>query len=106
MPNYPTAKKKPWDEKPRQMHARKKDMRWFYNSRTWRKFSQLYKQRNTLCFHCEQLGIYEPAKVTDHLKTYEEEPKGFDLSALNDKYMQPLCSSCHNKKSGREAHKK
>ena len=104
MPNVPKVKKKPWHEE-RTMHQRTKDMRWFYNSRKWRKFSKNYRQRNPLCVFCNQEGLYVPAKVTDHIKTFEEQPKGFDLDNLKEIYVQALCSSCHNKKSGREAHK-
>lgn len=105
MPYSPTVKKKPWHQTKKEMHERVKDMRWFYNDRRWRKFSKRFKAKNTLCASCKEKGFYVPTKVTDHIKTYEEEPKGFDLDNLQDKYMQPLCTSCHNKKSGREAHK-
>ena len=105
MPTAPKVKKKPWT-KERIQHHRVKDMRWFYNSRKWRKFSKSFKERNPICKECESLGLFTPAKVTDHVKTYEEEPKGFDLDNLEDKYMQPMCAKHHNSKSGREAHKK
>jgi 5-methylcytosine-specific restriction protein A len=103
MPIKPKVKRKPWHE-PRKQHQRVKDMRWFYNSRKWRNFSKAYKQRNPICVECEQEGIVTPSKVTDHIDTFEVCPEGFDLDNLKDEYFQPLCSSCHNKKSGREAH--
>ena len=105
MPYRPTAKKKPWHEK-RVVHQRVKDMRWFYNSRTWRKFSANYKTRNPLCVQCESEGIITEATVTDHIYTYEKCPEGFNLDNLEDKYVQGLCKRCHDKKSGREAHQK
>lgn len=105
MPTKPIAKRKPWHE-PRKKHQRKKDMRWFYNSRKWRSFSKAYKQRYPLCVHCEKEGIVTPAKVTDHINIYEVSPEGFDLENLKDEFFQALCASCHNKKSGREAHLK
>ena len=103
MPTRPKTKRKPWHE-PRKKHKRTKDMRWFYNSRKWRSFSKSYKQRNPLCIKCEEQGFVTPTKVTDHKKVFELCPEGFDLDNLKDEYFQPLCSSCHNKKSGREAH--
>ena len=105
MPNVPTVKKKPWSVD-RVQHRRVKDMRWFYNSRKWRKFSKDYKQRNPLCIHCKQEGIVKSSAVTDHIDVYEVAPQGFDLDNLQDKYMQPLCKKHHNSKSGREAHGK
>jgi len=105
MPTIPTVKKKPWT-KDHVQHKRVKDMRWFYNSRKWRSYSKDYKARNPFCIQCESSGIVKPAKVTDHLETYEQQSLGFDLNNLNDKYMQPLCKKCHDSKSGREAHKK
>jgi len=105
MPTSPTVKKKPWTIE-RVQHQRVKDMRWFYNSRKWRSYSKDYKVRNPFCVECEQDGIVKSTGVTDHKETYENEPKGFDLDALNDKYMQPLCKTHHDSKSGRESKKK
>lgn len=122
MPNQPTVKRKPWHSKPVKQHQRSKDMRWFYNNRKWRNFSKSFKIRTMqaqqkenyknnipvfdfcLCVHCLNNNKFVKATVTDHIKTYEKEPKGFDLTNLCDQYFQALCSSCHNKKSGREAH--
>ena len=133
MPYYPETKRKPWHTQTKQKHHRKKDMTWFYNSRAWRKFSKAYKDQMMkqqqserynnhlpvysycLCVSCLAKNKYVKATVTDHIKTFEQQPKAFDLSSLStllnsDKdlkeYFQPLCSSCHNKKSGREAHRK
>lgn len=104
MANSPETKRKPWQEE-RVQHQRTKDMRWFYNSRKWRKFSKEYKAMNPLCVECELKGIVKAASVTDHIKTFEIEPKGFDLDNLQSKYMQPLCKKCHDSKSGKESHK-
>ncbi len=103
MPKTPTTKRKPWHE-PKKQHQRTKDMQWFYNSRKWRGFSKSYKQRHSICISCQRQGIVTPSKVTDHIHTYEVCPEGFDLDGLKDEYFQALCTSCHNKKSGREAH--
>ncbi|TVZ55617.1 5-methylcytosine-specific restriction protein A [Lutibacter sp. Hel_I_33_5] len=105
MATAPTVKRKPWHVE-RVQHQRTKDMRWFYNSRKWRNFSKDYKVRHPWCVDCEREGVVKASKVTDHIKTYEECPEAFDLDRLDDKYFQPQCTSHHNKKSGREAHKK
>ena len=103
MPIKPTVKKKQWHTE-RVQHQRTKDMRWFYNSRKWRKFSKQFKEKNPYCVECEKIGVYEPTKVTDHKQVFEVTPEAFDLDNLQDKYMQPLCNKCHAKKSGKEAH--
>jgi len=105
MPIAPTVKKKPWTQE-RVQHKRVKDMRWFYNSRKWRKFSKLFKAKFPFCLFCELKEIITAAKVTDHIKTYEEFPEGFDLDNLKEEHCQPLCKKCHDSKSGKEAHKK
>lgn len=105
MPNKPIAKRKVYQDK-RVQHQRVKDMRWFYNSRKWRKFSKLFKENNPYCVECEKKGLFEPTTVTDHINVFEVAPEGFDLENLKDEFMQPLCDKCHASKSGKEAHNK
>ena len=101
----PTVKRKPWHQETKQQHQRTKDMRWFYNSRKWRRFSKQFKLDNPYCIQCESEGIVKAARVTDHKQTFEVCPEGFDLDNLREEYMQPLCKKHHDSKSGREAHK-
>ena len=70
----------------------------FYNSWAWRKVSKLFLLENPLCLHCQAIGIDTPAKVTDHITPIN---KGGDKLEQNN--FQPLCESCHNKKSSSEA---
>lgn len=105
MPNKPTVKRKPWHQSEVKQHQRVKDMRWFYNSRKWRKFSKQFKVNNPYCIECERNGIVKPSRVTDHIKTFEELPEGFDLDNLKEEHMQPLCKKHHDSKSGRESAK-
>ena len=101
MPYAPKKVKRSW-VKEYKAHERTKDMRWFYNSWAWRKFSKWYKEKHPLCCMCELEGIVTASTVTDHIKTYEQCPEGFDLDNLNEKFMQPLCEQHHNSKSGKE----
>lgn len=105
MPTAPTIKRKPWSVD-RVQHKRVKDMRWFYNSRKWRAYSKDYKVRNPFCIKCEEEGIAKASRVTDHKKTFEQDAEGFNLDALHDKYMQPMCKQHHDSKSGKESHAK
>jgi len=103
MPNAPLKRKRPW-RVVRKPHQRSIDMSWFYNSRKWRKFSKGYKERHPLCCKCQAKGIATPTEVSDHIVRYVDDGPGFDLDNLKDKYFQPLCKSCHDSKSGKEAH--
>ena len=104
MPVAPLKVNRSW-VKEYKKHERIKDMRWFYNSWSWRKFSKRYKNNYPLCCMCEEEGIATPTQVTDHIKTYEQQPAGFDLNNPQEKFMQPLCNQHHNSKSGKEGSK-
>lgn len=103
MPKAPQHRKRPWrvEHKP---HQRSIDMSWFYNNRKWRKFTKMYKEAHPLCCKCRVKGIVSPTEVADHLVRYVDSGQGFDLDNLNEKDFQPLCKSCHDSKSGKEAH--
>lgn len=73
----------------------------FYQSRRWRKVRALYLQQYPLCVECQRAGRVVAARVVDHVTPINEGGARFDYRNL-----QGLCDKCHNKKSGREAHKK
>lgn len=52
----------------------------------------------SLCVECEQRGFVEPATVLDHIVPHRGDPVLRDDPAN----MQPMCASCHGKKSARE----
>jgi len=102
----PDVKKKPWQEERvvqgRRLHNNQK----FYNSRKWRKKSKAYKEENPLC-ECEDCKVNElikPANVTDHIKGLQY-LLDMGLDPYDDNELQSMNTSCHNKKSGRDAHK-
>ena len=106
MPIKPVPKKKPWSEERKVQGRRLHDHSKFYNSRRWRKVSAAYKKENPLCEceECKSKGLIKEANVTDHIRGLS-----FLLNNGIDPYdfkeLQAMNSSCHNKKSGREAHK-
>lgn len=53
-----------------------------------------------LCAECNRQGRITPARVVDHITPINEGGERYDFSNL-----QGLCDKCHNRKSGREAHK-
>ena len=106
MPNLPTAKKKPWQEERVVQGRRLHDNSKFYNARKWRKVSKAYKSANPLCEcnECKVSGLVKEGHVADHIRGLQ-----FLLDAGLDPYssneLQTMNNSCHNKKSGRDAHK-
>jgi 5-methylcytosine-specific restriction protein A len=52
-----------------------------------------------LCRSCYLNGIDTPAQVVDHVRPISEGGSKTDSNNL-----QPLCNSCHNRKSGSEGH--
>jgi 5-methylcytosine-specific restriction protein A len=106
MPKLPTVKKKPWQEERVVQGRRLHDNSKFYNARQWRKVSKAYKLAHPLC-ECEDCKVNElvkPAHVTDHIRGLQFLlDKGLDPYDWNE--LQAMNSSCHNKKSGKDAHK-
>ncbi len=95
MPNFPEPKKKKWIVKP-------KSKAWsdstFYNSRRWRAVRLNYIGSNPLCKFCKEKGLVVEGKVVDHIIPIRQ---GGD--EWNEKNFQTLCTSCHNRKSSKEA---
>jgi 5-methylcytosine-specific restriction endonuclease McrA len=72
-----------------------------YNSSAWRKArrAHLLDPTNALCVKCLELGRYEVATVLDHIVPITQGGAVWDRENW-----QPLCTTHHNQKSGREAH--
>lgn len=72
----------------------------FYHTTQWRKLRLLVLAQQPYCTKCEQLGYYISATVVDHITPIEQ---GGALTSLDN--LQPLCTRCHNSKSGKEKNK-
>jgi len=93
------AKRPPWMPK-REAHGRRVNANSaFYNSPAWRKNRLAYLMQNPYCVLCMEDDRIEPATVVDHIVRVND---GGDRMAWHN--LQSLCSTCHNSKSGREAH--
>ena len=68
-----------------------------YNSK-WRKAIKEFLKKHPLCVHCEREGRLTPATEVDHIKSHGGDRKLF----WNKKNWQPLCKSCHSKKTALE----
>ncbi len=100
MPNRPKKIKRPWKPE-RPAFYRERSNQKFYNSTKWRKKSKSHREKNPFCqMECKEKGIVTAATMTDHIIPINE---GGDPFA--DENLQSGCERCHNRKSGREAHK-
>jgi len=104
MANRPEKIKRSW--KPERIaFDRPKDYTWFYNSGRWRRIARARKEKYPLCRLCDEKGIASPNEVTDHKRGLQWLlDRGLDPYA--EKELDDLCHVCHNKKSGRESHRK
>ena len=82
----------------REKHQRIVDNSAFYNGGKWRRFARFYKDKHPVCDQCETEGRVGPADVADHIIRIEEGGEKYD-----ERNIQSLCNTCHNRKSGRES---
>lgn len=66
-----------------------------YDAR-WRDARKLFLDKNPLCVQCMQKGELTPATVVDHIIPHRGDQRLF----WDENNWQPLCKSCHDKKTG------
>lgn len=71
----------------------------FYRQAAWRTVRALKLQQNPLCEECKQKNRLVEAKVVDHIQPIRLGGEPLDMANLRS-----LCTSCHNRKSGKERH--
>jgi len=71
-----------------------------YNTRRWKRARLAFLRRNPACVHCQGRGVMKAANVVDHII-----PASTGHDFWDQDNWQPLCSSCHNSKTGREGAK-
>ena len=64
----------------------------------WRKASKQFLKEHPLCVHCQKEGRLTPATEVDHIIPHGGNRKLF----WDRKNWQPLCKSCHSKKTAEE----
>lgn len=99
MPLKRKALPRPWRTKKKAQEGRIHNNSKFYQSHKWRAHRRRYLSEYPLCVMCEKDSKVREAKVLDHIIPIR---KGGEKWCYTN--LQGLCSSCHNKKSGREAH--
>ena len=66
-----------------------------YDAR-WRKARKVFLQQHPLCAECKQNGKLTPATVVDHIIPHRGDKQLF----WDEANWQPLCKSCHDRKTG------
>lgn len=124
MPIRPKSVNRPWivktDYDAMQGQGRKV-VNGFYNTRIWKRFKTLFingysthlgtihPHPNRLCIDCAKRDIVTPTHTIDHIRPINPMDSYNTMSGLFGEPLkwencQPLCSSCHAKKSGKERH--
>ena len=70
----------------------------FYQSRTWRKASYLYRLNHPVCEDCLQEGVIKKADVVDHIVEIKDQ---WDRR-LDETNFRSLCHAHHNSKTASE----
>ena len=65
-----------------------------YDSKRWRKLRQMVLNNEPLCRTCQEQGLLVPATEVDHIDG--------DVRNMSWDNLQPLCKSCHSRKTARE----
>lgn len=68
-----------------------------YNS-TWRRLAKAFLARNPFCRACSREGVLEMAAAVDHVTPH----KGDQALFWDEANWQPLCASCHSRKTASE----
>ena len=69
----------------------------FYQSVRWRSVRAAFLREHPTCKACSALGYIAAAVVADHVQPLKDGGERFGWQNL-----QPLCVSCHNRKTARE----
>ena len=72
-----------------------------YHSKRWKDLRKSVLQNEPLCRTCKENGVIKAANVGDHIIPVRLGGSMFDFDNV-----QPLCTSCHNRKSANERHGK
>lgn len=97
MPTIKKHVKRPWVPEREPFGGRVHPNHDFYTSRAWKRLRVVVLREHPFCVECLKQKRYTPATVVDHIV-----PINQGGAPLDEANLQPLCSSCHNKKSATE----
>lgn len=97
MPKIEKSHDRPWLPKPQPFARHSAKNAAFYHSVEWKRVRNLQLMQHPICQECERQGKVTPATVVDHIKPINEGGE-----RLDQRNLQSLCETCHNKKSAKE----
>ena len=92
-----SGRKKPWAPQ-REPFEMANKAGGFYHSPAWRKFRMMVLTREPLCRMCDEEDRLTAAQMVDHIIPISDGGAALELSNV-----QPLCHSCHGRKSKKDA---
>ncbi|MGF7185287.1 5-methylcytosine-specific restriction protein A [Desulfitispora alkaliphila] len=69
-----------------------------YKSARWQKLRKQVLNKLPLCVECVKINRLTPATVVDHIRPHEGDEELF----YNLENLQPLCKTCHDRKTAKE----
>lgn len=103
MPKLPPKRPRSWQYQ-RPPQAGRSFVNPWYHTPAWRALRAAILRDEPLCRECKKQGIVTAANLVDHIKPVSTGYNEVDRECLmwDEKNLQPLCTPCHNSKSGKE----
>ena len=99
MPTTKKSERRPWQPERKPQEGRKAPNDKFYQSTEWRKPRDMNIKAQPLCEECDRRGVYSLSRGGDHIVPINQGGAPLDMDNLKS-----ICNTCHNRKSGKEAH--
>jgi len=94
-PGCPNLSDGPYCEQHQRLYARETATQRGYDGH-WRRARALFLKKHPLCAGCLRENQLTPATVVDHIVPHRGDERLF----WDEKNWQPLCKTCHDRKTG------
>jgi len=113
MPTKPKSIRRPWQPQRKAQERRLHNNTKFYTLKPWRTLRASYLSTHPFCEcdDCQKREVPLPSQMVDHDKRINphdpyDTQNGKWGEPLDEDNLRAMNHSCHNKKSGREAHQR